>query len=307
MSSSTLQRLAFPSLSVVAMSATAVTVYNTCLIDVINASAAGPVAAWGELALPALPFTLSSLVLGLLATFRTNAAHDRFNQARGAWGEVINASRDLLRQAAVWMPKDHAVERLRLARLVKAFPVALNFHLTTDGGHYLIKAQDADASPAIRAELAAELLDRVWPAGPDAEEDFARTLDVHAAGGNVPLMLLGEMAATVAAGAADGRAVDAVEMDKALQRLNTSLGRCERILKTPIPTSYTRHTSRFLTTWLNALPLALWPVLGAHGTIPASLAIAYALLGIEDIGVQIEEPFNMLPLRAYSHTVQAST
>lgn len=31
-------------------------------------------------------------------------------------------------------------------------------------------------------------------------------------------------------------------------------------------------------------------------TVPASAIISYLLLGVEDIGVQIEEPFSKLPL-----------
>ena len=37
-----------------------------------------------------------------------------------------------------------------------------------------------------------------------------------------------------------------------------SLSSCNRILTTPIPLSYTRHTTRFMALWLLLLPLALW-------------------------------------------------
>ena len=36
------------------------------------------------------------------------------------------------------------------------------------------------------------------------------------------------------------------------------MGACERILRTPIPLSYTRHTARFLMLYLTFLPFALW-------------------------------------------------
>ena len=88
-------------------------------------------------------------------------------------------------------------------------------------------------------------------------------------------------------------------------RLNDAMGACERLLRTPIPQSYTRHTSRFLTLWCNLLPLALWPALGL-GTPLATVFIGFALLGIEDIGVQIEEPFCVLPLWQYAGTVADS-
>ena len=85
------------------------------------------------------------------------------------------------------------------------------------------------------------------------------------------------------------------ELDQHVQKLTTALGGCERILRTPLPTSYTRHTSRFLVIWLHMMPLVLYPSMGL-ATMPASLFVAWALLGIEDIGVRLEEPFDVLPL-----------
>jgi ion channel-forming bestrophin family protein len=74
-------------------------------------------------------------------------------------------------------------------------------------------------------------------------------------------------------------------------------GGCERIQRTPIPSAYTRHTSRFLLTYVLLAPLQLWPALG-WATPAVAPAIAFLLLGVENIGVQIEEPFRVLPLDA---------
>jgi hypothetical protein len=40
-------------------------------------------------------------------------------------------------------------------------------------------------------------------------------------------------------------------------------GGCERILRTPVPLSYSRHNSRFLIIWLTLLPFTLWDQVGA--------------------------------------------
>jgi predicted membrane chloride channel (bestrophin family) len=57
------------------------------------------------------------------------------------------------------------------------------------------------------------------------------------------------------------------------------------------------HTSRFLIIWLSTLPFAEWN--SFHwATIPITLLIGALLLGIDEIGVQIEEPFGVLPLDA---------
>jgi len=47
--------------------------------------------------------------------------------------------------------------------------------------------------------------------------------------------------------------------------------------------------------WLSALPLGLYGSCG-WATVPLACTIAFLLLGIDEIGVQIEEPFGLLPL-----------
>lgn len=85
------------------------------------------------------------------------------------------------------------------------------------------------------------------------------------------------------------------------------LGMCERIFKSPIPVFYTRHTARFLITWLLFLPLGLYPNLNPHWlVVPVTIALSYFLLGIEELGVQIEEPFSVLPLESMAAGIEGS-
>lgn len=50
-----------------------------------------------------------------------------------------------------------------------------------------------------------------------------------------------------------------------------------------------RHSARFLFVWISVLPFALYPAFG-WGCIPVSVVMSALLLGIDEIGVQIEEP-----------------
>ena len=63
----------------------------------------------------------------------------------------------------------------------------------------------------------------------------------------------------------------------------------------PIPLSWTRHTSRFLLLWIFLLPLCLYDDFKLVTPL-ADVLIGYLLLGIDEIGVQIEEPFGILPM-----------
>lgn len=59
--------------------------------------------------------------------------------------------------------------------------------------------------------------------------------------------------------------------------------------------SPTCAASRFMIIWLSLLPFSLWEP--CHWSlVPACVLISFLLLGIEEIGVQIEEPFSILPL-----------
>ena len=75
-----------------------------------------------------------------------------------------------------------------------------------------------------------------------------------------------------------------------IDRLSRSIGECERIVQTPVPLNYARHTIRFLTMWLLTVPLAVCGEIGL-ATGPVVGVLAWALFGIYEIGVVIEDPF----------------
>ena len=99
-----------------------------------------------------------------------------------------------------------------------------------------------------------------------------------------------------------------VGIDEELGKVDVALGRCEKLLRAPIPLGYTRYSVRFLFLWLTLLPFALSSTFQEFGTgtwwedkpqpvtVLAMLFIGFIFLSIEDIAVQIEEPFAILPL-----------
>ena len=78
-----------------------------------------------------------------------------------------------------------------------------------------------------------------------------------------------------------------------------TLGNCERILKTPIPLAYAIHLKQLLLLYCLALPFQMVRDL-TWGTGPVVALISFTLFGIEEIGIEIENPFghdaNDLPL-----------
>ena len=63
-------------------------------------------------------------------------------------------------------------------------------------------------------------------------------------------------------------------------------------MRTPLPLSYSRHTSRFLSIWSFTLPFVLVDAIGWMATVPTYTIICWMLFGIEDVGLQIEQPFS---------------
>ena len=286
--SSPVQRLLFPDLFLNASIAIALTYYNEIYAvshGMVHMSLSG--------------FTGVTTAIGILAGFRLNASYGRYEECRIFWGETINATRDLAMNTMMWM-KDKD-QQARMLKLIKAYPVCYNFHVNRKGGHHNIHQADTNKpkfEDRIQAEFQAELLD-IFTDGKD-ESDLKRLCEVKYKGGNVGLECLNLMRETIAGSVGTVDPIYVREMDEQMQRLCGAFGASERVLRTPLPTSFTRHTSRLLVIWDCLLPFAMYPIMGPYLTLPACLITSYAVLGIEDVGVQLEEPFDVLPLRQYS-------
>ena len=140
------------------------------------------------------------------------------------------------------------------------------------------------------------------------ENDFDRICRTKKHRGHVPLEVITCIAETIVAATVQNNLnpVYVQQLEQKVQRLTKSMDDCERIAKTPLPTGFTRHSSRLLFLWSNSLPFALYPLLGPWGTLPVTLLTLYAVLCIENISAQLEEPFDVLPLRQFSNTMYQS-
>lgn len=95
-------------------------------------------------------------------------------------------------------------------------------------------------------------------------------------------------------------------MQDLLNSMVDCLGGCERILKTPIPLAYVVHLKQLLLIYCLLLPFQLVNEVGWWTGAVVAL-ISFTLLGIEEIGIEIENPFgydpNDLPLDAICSTM----
>ncbi|MEO0455969.1 MAG: bestrophin family ion channel [Cyanobacteria bacterium P01_A01_bin.114] len=236
--------------------------------------------------LPMLSGIVPSLVLGLLLVFRTNTAYERFWEGRKLWGTMVNVSRNLARQ--IWVAievKDHQerAAKQQALRLVAAFSVATKLWLR---------------KPSVNAPDHIELQDLLTP------EHYEQLQVMN----HPPLEIafwLGDYLQQQAKGRINPYQL--IKLLELLDQLVNVLGGCERILKTPIPMAYSIHIKQLLLLYCLALPFQVVSDLGGWTAAIVGL-VSFTVFGIEEIGIEIENPFgcdpNDLPLDEICQTMQ---
>jgi hypothetical protein len=216
---------------------------------------------------------VSAFALSLLLASRTTNSYARWQEASTLAGTTCARALDLVRQAHAWLPPaspPDAAARDAVTRWAALLPRALAAHVTED-------------APLVPAARAAPSRLRLRPA----------ELAAVAASPDAPRFALAALSAALDAAPSLTQAQRA-RLDEGLSTVNDAVVAAERILRQPIPLSYTRHTSRVLVISLAFLPAVLWPEC-RWGAVPASALIAFLLLGIDEIGVALEEPWSILP------------
>ena len=228
---------------------------------------------------PVLGSVVPSLVLGLLLVFRTNASYERFWEGRKLWGTMINTVRNLARQ--IWVSVDTSRgSKEQALKLLVAFAIATKQHLRQQPCQH-------------------ELRHLVSP----TQLDKLLTMN------SPPLEIAFWLGDYLQVQQLKGR-INPYQLQAMTQQVNTLvdvLGGCERILKTPLPLSYSIHLKQLLVMYCMALPFQVVNELNVW-TIPVVALVAFAVFGVEEIGLEIENPFgcdlNDLPLNAICQTME---
>lgn len=256
------------------------------LVTAIGAAAAFLYKATG-LKIPPIAHTLVGVALGLLLVFRTNASYDRYWEGRKLLGSMVNRTRDVSRQIAAFT-KDADEPETRAHILAVRRYLVLFYRLAMQG---LRSEKNLDAVAALLGPGDREALEPV-----NARAYVALT------------MLTRHVKALHAA----GKLTDAnvITIDGGITTLIDSLGGCERIVKTPVPFAYAQHIKVFVILFTLTIPFAVVDML-KWGTPIASAILGFALFGIDEIGVEIEDPFgydeNDLPVERIGDVIDAST
>ena len=230
--------------------------------------------------LTTIPFSLIGLALSIFLGFRNSACYDRYWEGRKLWGRLVNNSRTFTRVVLTLVEEQGDGLRRDLLMRQIAFVHALRMDLRDDDNweelsqwlpaDEIRKLADEPSVPTYIAHTIGEGVRRAWKAG--------RVVPLH-----VPFI------------------------EQCLAENSTVQGACERIKNTPLPLSYTALTHRIVGLYVLGLPFGLHLEIGFLTPIVVFL-VAYAFLGLDAIGSEIEDPFdkdhNDLPLSYLSRMIE---
>jgi putative membrane protein len=248
------------------------------LISALICATAGP-----RVAIPVGPHEVAGVVLGLFLVLRTNAGHDRWWEARRLWGGIVNQSRNLAIQALSYGPDD-PTWRSDVVRWTIAFAHVARRSLRGERSVPEVAALLGEAEAA-RIARAVHMPSAV-----------ARTL------GRLLRRANDE-------GAMSDFAFQQAEAQRAV--LIDHVGACERIAKTPLARVYSIKVRRVIVMFLVTLNFAMLHKFETDWLVPFFLMfVAYPVLAIDLIGVELQDPFDRrnlghLPLDDICGTIEA--
>ncbi|HCD7551622.1 TPA: bestrophin family protein [Citrobacter farmeri] len=224
------------------------------------------------------PFSILGVAIAIFLGFRNNACYSRYVEARQLWGQLMIASRSLLREVKTVLPDDR--ELGQFVRLQIAFAHCLRMTLRR-------KPQ---------AESLAKYL---------SPEDLQRVFASHSPANRI-LLIMGEWLATRRR---EGELSDILfhSLNNRLNDMSAVLAGCERIANTPVPFAYTLILHRTVYLFCIMLPFAL--VVDLHYMTPfISVLISYTFISLDALAEELEDPFgtenNDLPLDAICNAIE---
>ncbi len=216
-------------------------------------------------------YNVVGLALGLLLVFRTNTSYDRYWEGRKLAGANGNSSRNLSLMLNNIIPKEDTETRAKFRELIVSF-------------NYAVKEK-------LRDGVKAEHL-------PDLRPEYKETVMASTNITLCILMLIHENITVLHKTVSGKDYVFKVINDEMTNLLNNS-GGMERIRTTPVPFAYASHLQLFIMMYFLSFPFGLYDKF--HWiSVPVIGIVAMILLGINEIGVEIEDPFgddpNDLPM-----------
>ncbi|AAM42558.1 hypothetical protein JH271_16590 [Xanthomonas campestris pv. campestris] len=230
---------------------------------------------------PALPLTIFGSALALFLGFRANSTYQRWWEGRVLWGQMINASRNLVRLCvSVLSAPDAAAVGRSIALCQVAYVHALRCQLR-------------------RLPVGVELEPRLG-----ADEVAAVVTRTNVANG-----LLDTTGRAVEQARRDGwiDSIQQASVERILVDIANAQGGMERLKNTPLPYQYRFYPNLFTRVFCILLPIGLVETL-QYATPVGSTVAGLMFLAVLKIGDELVDPFantiHDLPLDSMCRTVE---
>lgn len=252
----------------------------------IAANTLKPLKALLDVTGPSSALSYLSAPLALLLTLRANASMSRIVEARLLWGRLVLHVRGLAGLVNIYlMPHEPSVVIL-LAR-----------HLAVLG--WILKSSVRGESIEREKEVLGVMLGHSSASYEWIVEQPKRTTAL--------LARVRQLAATAFSSSPDTARMSSVLLliEERIAELELCVGGCDRLFTSPIPPTYSRHLSRVMFLWLLLLPMSLAALnLCTLGIVLPTAVATYVLVGIDEVGMEIENAFQLLPLQQLAAAAQ---
>jgi len=228
--------------------------------------------------------SLLSAPLALLLTLRANASVARLLASRQAWGAIVLHARGLASILANYIYPINPKAAILSVR-----------YLSIIG--WILKAQFRGEDEASQREVLKLMLtgkEYQWIINEQNTTKYG-----------VAMLSRIRQVCSLAMSSSTAQVTPLYFVEDSLKGIESSAGICERLFGSPIPPTYTRHLSRVMSLWLLLLPISLVSSIGPTVTTVITTALAaYVFVGLDEVGMEIENVFQLLPLQQLAAAVQ---
>jgi len=271
--------------------------------------------------------TVLGFLVGFALSFKNSTSYQRYDDGRRSWSNLSTTTVNLAR--VIWVHlkeregeqgKTDLLEKITCLNLLAAFSVALKHRIRFQpyvdyddlrGVNNLdTYAREANVGintvpkPISKIKRLGQILDIPMAIDNPRAEIKKATKPL----GNLPQEMLIYLQAYMDSimGRVQLPALQ-IQLTSSMQSLNDLLSTMDRIVNTPLPLAYSITINQISWAYILLLPVQLFPLLRMI-TIPATVLAAYIILGLMQIGVEVENPFGDevgdLPLDLYCQQIQ---
>lgn len=215
--------------------------------------------------------------LSLLLALKTNRALNRLLDTRKLLSQMFSATKSMAGLTATYVLPIDADKALLIGRYLAVYGWIMK-------GYF----REEDVAPLIR---------EVFP----PEE----VLWLESAPSDMPTIILARLRQLAASLITDLPRTASQALESRIWELESIFADLKRMFGNPLPPTYTRHTSRVLCLSLGLLPIALVGSNASFAAILVTMALlSYVFVGIDEISVEIEHPFPLIPMYYHANAAQ---